>query len=141
MRDVFALRAGVNLSVPKSAVVHPRDLEPVFRASTGLHQEGVIAHWRCRTENDRCIHALETSDAFLVHWDRVDPNASLLGHLFSDAPEVAVVAAAVAGGSAGAAFGGERGAWVGAALGLLLGAGVRVAVQAYHNRQDQEARP
>jgi hypothetical protein len=81
MRDVFALRAGVNLSVPKSAVVHPRDLEPVFRASTGLHQEGVIAHWRCRTENDRCIHALETSDAFLVHWDRVDPNASLLGPL------------------------------------------------------------
>jgi hypothetical protein len=134
--EVFALRAGVNLSIPKSAVVHPRDMDPVFRASSGLHQEGVIAHWRCRTEDDRCIHALETSDAFLVHWDRVDPNASLLGHLFADAPEVAVGASLALGAGLGASVGKEKGALVGGLAGLILGLLVRLGVQAYEDNQE-----
>lgn len=141
MRDVFAQRAGVNLSVPKSAVVHPRDLEPVFRASAGLHQDGVIAHWRCRTEDDRCVHALETADAFLVHWDRVDPNASLLGHLFADAPEVAVGASIALGAGLGASVAREQGALWGGLVGLLLGLAARIGVQAYHDQQEQEATP
>ncbi len=137
-REVYALPPGQNLQVPKASLVHPRDLEPCFRPSTGIGAPGVRAHWRCLDgDTGRSLHALETDEAFLVHWDRVDPSVSLLGHLYADAPQVAVTGGAILGAGLGAAIGGKDGALWGAALGVGLSLLARVGVHFYH----QEAQP
>lgn len=138
-RQVYALPPGQNLQVNKGDLTHPRDLEPCFRASLGLSAPGVKAHWRCLdTATGRCIHVLETDDLFLVHWDLVDPSVSFLGHLYADAPQVAVTGGVLLGAGLGAALSGKDGALWGALAGVVLSLAARAGVQLYHNHKEAQ---
>ncbi|MGB0651913.1 MAG: hypothetical protein ACPGQL_01825 [Thermoplasmatota archaeon] len=80
-RAVLALPPHAPLRLERGEVPHPEACG--FYRSTGLNR-AADAHFRFPLGDDRGLHALEFGDHFLVHWDRIDPSVSVLGHFVAD---------------------------------------------------------
>jgi hypothetical protein len=77
---VLALPLHARYLVPREAVPHPEDAG--FYRSIGL--ASAAAHYRLPLPDGRGLHVHEFLDHFRVHWDRVDPSVSLVGHFVHD---------------------------------------------------------
>lgn len=86
-----------NRKIPKDSVGHPRAVG--FRRSLGQDFRA-RAHWRRALPDGAGAHVLEFSDHYLVHWDRFDPQAHLLKHLWIDARKFTASATTAAFGVA-----------------------------------------
>ena len=71
-----------DFKIPKNEIAHP-SLFPGFRKDKGMPR-GQRNDWRLRVGNG-CLHVLEFRTHYLVHWDVVDPAASISKHFFYDA--------------------------------------------------------
>jgi len=71
------------IRVDKVWVAEPLD---GWYPSIGIGKPGCVAHLRKET-----LHALDMTDHWLLHRDRVDPAKDPLGHLAQDAPGVGIV--------------------------------------------------
>lgn len=75
--------AHVDFRIAKDAVPHPRT--EGFVRHTG-DPRGQHADYRRPLPDGSGLHVKEYADRFDVHWDKVDPTESFLGHLVADAP-------------------------------------------------------
>lgn len=66
--------------IPKEELPHPS--ESGFRRDIGLPRFQ-IADWRYQV-GQGCLHVVEYSDHYDIHWDRIDPNVSKIGHFWKD---------------------------------------------------------
>ncbi|MGB1698024.1 MAG: hypothetical protein ACPHK8_06460 [Thermoplasmatota archaeon] len=67
--------------VEKHHVPHPEDVG--FYMSRGLNRSA-HRHFRLPIADQKGLHVLEYDDHYLVHWDRIDPSVSMLGHFLGD---------------------------------------------------------
>ena len=118
--DVLAALVEENeVRVPRFLVPHPISIG--MRRARGLPR-GQLAHYRMMFDDASCLHVHEYLRHYHAHLDRVDPRASLIGHMANDTPRIFVGAAATTGAVVGAMVGGPVGALVGAGVGTGIGA-------------------
>lgn len=89
---VLLTDAGLNARFDKHMLPPPK--EAGFRRSLGQDLRA-RKHWRRALPNGAGLHVLEFDDHYLVHWDRFDPQAHLLGHLWHDARSVSATMVAL----------------------------------------------
>lgn len=96
---VLDLDAHEEMEIPFQA--GQRLIDQGYYVSVGSPR-GQDKDYRRRLPDDRGIHVRDFGDRMTMHWDHVDPSASLVGHLVRDAPGLAiaglVIGAAVIGG-------------------------------------------
>lgn len=76
-------RAHVDLRIAKAALPHPTGAGFVRHAGD---PRGQRADYRRPLPDGAGVHVKEFADRYEVHWDRVAPTESLLGHVVADAP-------------------------------------------------------
>ena len=81
---VLKLPKGVNVSISKRGLPHPRDCG--FVRTLGS-PKGQRADWELILPDGRRVHVLEFEDTYLIHWDEVSPLVDPINHLRKDAPK------------------------------------------------------
>jgi hypothetical protein len=103
-----------------AAAPHPR--KAGFRKSSG---KGKGIHWRLCLKDGRGLHVRELRGCYFLHWDHVDPSASLIQHARRDYPPGWMAGCTASGmtlgAGLGAGFGGAIGSLVGTVLGIIIG--------------------
>lgn len=100
-RERAALRLGAHEEIELSRREAERLLAFGYYRSIGAPR-GQVLDYRRRLSDDRGMHLRIYRHHATLHWDHVDPSASLLGHLIRDAPGLlaagAILGAAALGG-------------------------------------------
>ncbi|MEM0364014.1 MAG: hypothetical protein QW450_03145 [Candidatus Nitrosocaldus sp.] len=96
--EVLRLPMHKDMVVEKGSVVHPTVVG--FKRSIG-EPHGQSADYRLRLYDGKSIHVREYNNHYKVHWDRVDPSVSIIGHLKHDAPHIYILLLSILGISTG----------------------------------------
>lgn len=88
IRDVLEEEPHRDITIPKNTIAHPSICG--FRRRIGF-PKGQIADWDMVLPDGRGVHVREYSDYYRIHWDRVSPFVSRIGHLKRDAPGLFVL--------------------------------------------------
>lgn len=89
IRKIRRMPAHYEIRIQKNAAVHP--LKAGFRIDRYGIPKGERRNYRICLRNGKSIHIREYKDYYGIHWDRYDPNRSLIRHAIFDLPFIPVM--------------------------------------------------